>query len=317
MAGILVAALTAQTFVRGMLTVLIVSASIGPLGLGEGGVGYLNAVIGAGGLLGAVAAMALVGRRRLALSFLLSLGAWGLPITILGLVTVPIAAVLLLAAIGVANAFLDVSGFSLIQRIVPNQVRGRVFGTFEGLVALTVGLGSATAPLLVTAFGVQGALVVTGLFLPLVAIGVATTVRHADAAAIVPERELALLRSIPFFAPLPMTSLEALASALTARHVSAGTTLIREGEAGMHFHVLASGAADVTTEGHLLRHIHGGEGVGEIALLRDVPRTATVTVTVDAEVYDLDRDSFLEAVTGCSSSLSAANAFVVGRMESA
>jgi MFS family permease len=316
-AGVLVGAFGAQTFVRGLLTVLIVSASIGPLALGEGGVGYLNAAIGAGGLLGAVAAMALIGRRRLALPFVLFLAAWGLPITVLGLIPTPIAAILLLAAVGVANAFLDVSGFSLIQRIVPNQVRGRVFGAFEGLVALTVGLGSATAPLLVTALDVQGALVVSGLVLPLVALAVATVVRRADTAAVVPERELALLRSIPFFAPLPMTSLEALASALTARHVVAGTTLIREGEAGTRFHMLSSGAADVTADGHLLRRLRRGDGCGEIALLRDVPRTATVTVTEDAEVYDLDRESFLEAVTGCASSLSAANAFLVGRMKSA
>jgi MFS family permease len=316
-AGVIISAVAAQTFVRGLLTVLIVSVAVGPLGLGEGGVGYLNAAIGAGGLIGAITAMALVGRRRLAGPFVFSLAAWGIPITLVGLITTPLAAVLLLAAVGVANALLDVTGFSLIQRIVPNEVRGRVFGALEGLIALTVGLGSVVAPLMIEALGVERSLVVTGLILPLVAISIASIVRRADGAAVVPERELGLLRSIPFFAPLPMTSLEALASALTARHVAAGTTLIREGEAGTQFHMLSSGAADVTSGGHLLRRIRGGDGCGEIALLRDVPRTATVTVTVDAEVYDLDRDSFLEAVTGCASSLAAATAFVGSRVGTA
>jgi MFS family permease len=314
MAGVLVALGGTQSFVRGLLTVLIVGAAVGPLGLGEGGVGYLNAAIGGGGLVGAIASVALIGRRRLGTPFVISLAAWGLPITLLGLIPTPEAAIALLAAVGVANAIFDVAIFSLIQRSVPNTVRGRVFGALEGLVALTVGLGSVVAPLLVVLFGVRGALVVAGLILPGIAFASARLVRRADAAAVLPEHELALLRGVPFFEPLPMTSLEALASALTSRRVKAGTVLIREGEPGRQFHMLSNGAADVTADGRLLRRIGPGEGCGEIALLRDVPRTATVTLTEDAQVYDLDRDAFLEAVTGSASSLAVANAFVGGRV---
>ena len=314
MASVLVGLFSLQTFVRGLLTVLIVGAAVGPLGLGNGGVGYLNAAIGAGGLIGAVAALGLIGRRTLGLPFTVSLAVWGAPIALIGLLPTAPAALAFLATVGIANAVLDVSGFSLIQRIVPNEVRGRVFGAMEGIFALMVGLGSLVAPALIGILGVGGALVLAGLILPIAAVLSAPLVRRADAAAVLPEQELALLRSIPFFAPLPMTSLEALAAAMTVRHVPAGTTLIREGEPGDHFHILSSGSARVSVDGKLVREIGPGEGVGEIALLRDVPRTATVTLLEEAEVYDLGRDAFLEAVTGSRHSLVAADAIARGRV---
>ena len=314
MATVLVGLFSVQTFVRGLLNVLIVSAAVGPLQLGDGGVGYLNAAMGAGGLLGALGAMSLIGRRTLGLPFSVSLAVWGAPIALIGLLPTPPTALALLAVVGIANALLDVSGFSLVQRIVPNHVRGRVFGAMEGIFALMVGLGSVVAPILVASFGVETTLVLTGIILPLASLISAPLVRRADAAAVLPEHELALLRSIPFFAPLPMTSLEALASALRSRHLSAGTVLIREGEPGDEFHILSTGLAEVSVEGRALRQIGPGEGCGEIALLRDVPRTATVTLLDDAEVYDLGRAAFLEAVTGSRPSLIAANAVVGGRL---
>jgi hypothetical protein len=281
--------------------------------MGEGGVGFLNAAIGAGGLIGAVAAMALVGRRRLATPFSLSLAAWGLPILILGFVLNPVSAILLLAIVGIANASLDVSAFSLIQRIVPNEVRGRVFGALEGLVALGMGLGAIAAPLLVGLLGVQGALAATGLILPVVALVSLGIVRRADAGAILPEQELSLLRGIPMFAPLPMTSLEALAGALQPRHVAAGTELIREGEIGDRYYILSTGAAEIWSGGALVAEMHAGDGLGEIALLRDVPRTATVKVIRDAEIFQLERAAFLEVVTGSHASVAAADLVIAER----
>ena len=313
-AAILIGLLGSQTFVRGLLTVLIVSAAVGPLGMGEGGVGFLNAAIGAGGLLGAVATMALVGRRRLASPFSLSLAMWGLPIAILGVALQPVAAILLLAVVGVANATLDVCGFTLIQRIVPNEVRGRVFGALEGLVALTMGLGSIVAPLLVELAGVPGGLVVTGLILPGVALLSIGVVKRADARAVLPEQELALLRGIPMFAPLPMTSLEALAGALTSRRLPAGAVLIREGEVGDQYYVLSDGAAQVTAAGRPIAELHPGDGFGEIALLRDVSRTASVTLTRDSEVFQLERSDFLAAVTGSDGSVAVADRLVAERL---
>ena len=216
-AGLIVALFAAQTFVRGLLTVLLVAASVELLGFGEGGVGWLNSAIGAGGLIGAAGATLWMVGRRLGPAFTLALAVWGLPIAVLGIVPVGWLAIGLLAVVGIANAALDVAGLTLIQRSVPNALRARVFGSFEGIAALTFALGSLAAAPLVDVIGIRMALVATGAVLPLAALVSAPAVRRADTTAIVPRRELDLLRGDPLFAPLSLVILEQLAQSMTAR----------------------------------------------------------------------------------------------------
>ena len=227
-AGILISLLSMQTMVRGVLTVLLVAVSVELLGLGASGVGYLNAAIGAGALAGAFAAFTLVLRPRLAGPFSVGLAFWGIPVMLLGLTAQPLIAFASMAVLGLANAILDVSAFSLIQRVVPNRLRGRVFGALEAIAGLTFGIGSLLAPVLVALLGLQMALVVSGGLLPLLAALSATLVRRADAGAIVPHRQLDLLRGVPMFAPLPMTALEQLAGGLVAEQHDRGVNVIRQ-----------------------------------------------------------------------------------------
>jgi len=227
-AGILISLLSMQTMVRGVLTVLLVAVSVELLGLGASGVGYLNAAIGAGALAGAFAAFTLVLRPRLAGPFSVGLAFWGIPVMLLGLTAQPLIAFASMAVLGLANAILDVSAFSLIQRVVPNRLRGRVFGALEAIAGLTFGIGSLLAPVLVALLGLQMALVVSGGLLPLLAALSATLVRRADAGAIVPHRQLDLLRGVPMFAPLPMTALEQLAGGLVAEQHDRGENVIRQ-----------------------------------------------------------------------------------------
>jgi MFS family permease len=297
-AGLIVTLFSAQTFVRGLLTVLLVAASIELLGLGEAGVGYLNSAIGAGGLVGAIVAVGLVGRRRLSGPFVVALALWGLPIAIIGAGPHPWLAFAVLGVVGVANAILDVSGFTLLQRCVPNRLRGRVFGAFEGVVSLTFGLGSLVAAPLVSLLGLQAALVAAGALLPVLSLLSSVAVRAADHAAIVPVRELGLLRGVPLFAPLPLTVIEQLARSMTLERHGVGTTVIVQGDPGDGYHVIASGSASVVRDGVTLRQLGPGDGFGEIALLDDRPRTATVTAVEPLEAYRLPRAAFLEAVTG-------------------
>jgi MFS family permease len=297
-AGLIVTLFSAQTFIRGLLTVLLVAASIELLGLGEAGVGYLNSAIGAGGLVGAIVAVGLVGRRRLAGPFVVALALWGLPIAIIGVGPHPWLAFAVLGVVGVANAILDVSGFTLLQRCVPNRLRGRVFGAFEGVVSLTFGLGSLVAAPLVSLLGLQVALVAAGALLPTLSLLSSVAVRAADHAAIVPMRELGLLRGVPLFAPLPLTVIEQLARSMTLERHAVGTTVIAQGDPGDGYHVIASGIASVVRDGVTLRQLGPGDGFGEIALLDDRPRTATVVAVEPLEAYRLPRAAFLEAVTG-------------------
>ena len=313
-AGIVTALFGAQVMVRGILTVLLVAVSIELLGLGSSGVGYLNAAIGAGSLVGAFMAFTLVLRPRLSTPFSLALAFWGAPIALLGLVTEPLLGIALMLVVGVANAVLDVSGFSLVQRVVPNRLRGRVFGALEAIAALTFAVGSLTAPVLVAVLGLSGALLVSGAALPLVALFSVTLVRRADSGAVVPTAQLELLRGVPMFAPLPLTSLEQVASGLVAEQHAVGSSVIRQGEPGNCWYLITAGSADVVHDGERVATLGVGDGFGEIALLSDRPRTATILVRKALDVYRLPRDIFLEALTGSPHAVLAGETLVAGRL---
>jgi MFS family permease len=312
--GILVSLFSVQTFVRGVLTVLLVAVSVELLGMGESGVGYLNSAIGAGGLLGAFVTFTLVARRHLALPLSLALGMWGLPIAIIGIVPVPVVAIAVLGVLGVANATLDVSGFSLLQRCVPNAVRGRVFGTFEGIVTLTFGLGSLVAPLVVELLGLRGALIATGLVLPTIAVASFALVRRADNAAVVPHRQLDLLRGVPMFAPLPMTALEQIAGGLVSERYAADASVIRQGDTGDCWYLIAAGGVEVVHDGRHVADLGVGDGFGEIALLSQRPRTASVIARRETELFRLPRPVFLEAVTGNAHAVLAGETLMATRL---
>ena len=313
-AGLIVGLFSAQTFVRGILTVLSVAASVELLGLGEGGVGWLTSAIGAGGLIGAATATVWMAGARLGPMFTVALAAWGLPIAFIGAIPIAWLAIALLAVVGLANAALDISGFTLMQRCVPTALRARLFGAFEGIAALTFAAGALVAAPLVDLAGLSWALVVAGAILPILAVVSAAAVRRADAAAVVPRKELDLLRSDPLFAPLSLVVIEQLAHEMSVKRASAGTTLVAQGEAGDAYWLIAEGSAEVVRDGRTLRRLGPGDGFGEIALLEDRPRTASVVATDAVELLRLPREAFLDAVGGTPASSRAAGRLVSDRL---
>ncbi len=315
-AGLILLLFFAQVMVRGILSVLLIAASVELLRIGESGVGYLNSAIGIGGFAGALGAMAFVGRSRQAPVFAFALVVWGAPILLIGLFPHPVLAALLLGILGVGNAVLDVAGFTIVQRTTPNAVRGRVFGMLEALVMIGLAVGSALAPIMVLGLGIAGALVATGAILPLCAIVSWRWVSRADAAAVIPAREMDLLRGIPMFAALPMTLLEQVAGDLEPVVVLAGEPIIRQGEVGDRFYILVAGRAEARIDGRPVRQMAAGDSFGEIALLRDVPRTASVIALEPVEAVALQREAFLTAVTGDWQSHRAADRVVSQRLAS-
>ena len=313
-AGLIVGLFWAQIIVRGLLNVLLVVAAVDLLHIGEQGVGYLNSAIGAGGFIGVLATVTLVSRRRMAEPFAIGLVLWGTPILLIGVLPFAPAAILFLAVLGLGNAVLDVAGFTIMQRNVPNAVRGRVFGVLESGVMLGTGIGSGLAPLLLAILDVRGALIATGLILPALAALTWRWVARADADAVIPERELALLRGVSMLAPLPMTILEQVAGDLTEVSYSDGQPIIREGEVGDRFYILASGRTSVTSNGEARAELGPGDSFGEIALVRNVPRTASVVAIGKVEAFALDRDAFLAAVSGDLGSTRAAEDVIDHRL---
>lgn len=311
---LLVGLFAAQTFVDGALGVLIVVLALDVLDLGASGVGALNSVGGIGGILGAVVAAALVGRARLASDFGLGLLLWGAPLVLIGLWPSAAAALVLLAIVGIGNTLVDVAGDTLLQRTAPDEVLARVFGVLESLVLAAVGIGAIVAPLLVSTLGARGALVTIGAVLPVLAALAWRRLAAIDAAAPVPERGLELLRSIAIFAPLPEATLEQLASRLTRARFAPGAEIVREGEPGARFYVIGEGTVEVRADGRAVRTLAAGEYFGEIALLRDVPRTATVTASEAVELHALERDDFVAAVTGHAASAEAADSVIASRV---
>jgi MFS family permease len=304
----------AQTLVVGALNVLIVVTALELLDLGDAGVGFLNSAVGVGGLLGAVAAFALVGRQRLASDFGIGLVLWGLPIALIGLFPQPAVALALLGVIGIGNTVVDVAALTLLQRTVPDEVLTRVFGVVQSVFVGTLGLGAILAPLAIAVVGIRWSMVITGALLPLLAALLWRRISALDADSLAPTRELALLRPIPLFKPLPASTIDHLASRLVPVHATPGSAIIREGEPGDRFYLIASGEVEVSADGKPIGALGLGDYFGEIALLRDVPRTATVTAKTDVELFALDRDEFLSAVTGHAASLEAADAVVASRL---
>jgi MFS family permease len=311
---LLVGLFSAQTFVDGMLSVLIVVVAFDLLDTGRAGVGFLNSAVGIGGLLGALAAAALVGRRRLAADFGLGIFIWGVPIALVAVWPNQVFALVLLGIVGVGNTLVDVSGMTMMQRAAPGEVLARVFGVLESLLLLTVALGSFVAPLLVDWLGARGALVVAGALLPVLVVPAWPRLTAIDRAARVPEEQLELLRGNAIFAPLPASTLEQLADRMAEVRAQAGEQIVRQGEPGDLFYVIEEGTVEVAVDGQPAHELGRGESFGEIALLRNVPRTATVTARTDVLLYALDRSTFIPAVTGSGPSLSAAEGVIGMRL---
>ncbi len=294
---LMLALLTAEAVVVGALDLLFVILAVTVLGRSQAWVGYLNSVYGVGAVLAAAVSMLLVGRRLgapiLASALLLS-GALAVLAASLGLA----GTMVLLTVAGASHALLDVASRSLLQRSVPAQSLGQVFGLLEGLTMAGLAVGAVLVPVLVHLGGSGLALLGVAAVLPLAAVAGGRALFSLDAEAPVPVVQIALLRSIPLFAELPAPAVEGLAAALTPAEVRAGTTLIRQGEQGDAYYAIAAGQVDVFQDGRFVRQCGRGEGVGEIALLRAIPRTATVTAHSDATVYMLAREPFLTAILG-------------------
>jgi MFS family permease len=266
------------------------------LGIGAEGVGFLDSVMGVGALVGGLAAIALATRGRLASDFGIGVVFWALPLL---LVTIwPQAAVAFLAmfVIGVANPIADVNATTILQRLAPDAVLARVFGALDAALIASMAVGSLVMPLLVQWLGIRWALAAIAAPVVVLTLLAFARLRRLDTQLAEPPH-VALLREQPVFAPLLRTELERVALQLAEVRVPPGFSVIRQGEEGDRFYLVESGEVQVLVDGEPVGVLTAGECFGEIALLRDVPRTASVVALTDCVLQSLEREAFLDAVS--------------------
>lgn len=280
--------------VLGALDVLVVVLAVEMLGLGESGAGYLNSLIGVGALAGGAVAVGLVGRPGLGRAVGAGSGAMGLPIALVGLVP---AAAPLLSVTGFGQTYGDVAARTLVQRLVPSGILARAFGALEGMAMAGLAAGALVAPALMAVWGARPAFLIVGAMAPVGFLAASSVVARADRRARVPSEAIALLAGVEPFTVLEPPALEALAMDAEIRRVAGDEVVVREGDTGDRAFVIVDGRFLVSASGTPVARLGPGELFGEIALLADVPRTATVTATAEGRILALHRSAFLEVVS--------------------
>ena len=310
---VVTAEVSAQTIVAGASAVFTVVMAVHILGTGPEGVGYLDSMLGVGAIVGGFVAIARATRLKLAQDMTYGVILWSVPLLLVTAWPTPVAAFAAVILLGFGNPLVDVNMETILMRITPEEVLGRVFGALDACLIATMALGAAVMPFLVHWIGLRGALAVVGLGVALLALAGLPRMRSLDSRLRRPAF-LDRLQAVPMFAPLTPAVVESLARSLITVPVAAGEVVLREGEDSDRFYVIDSGLVEVTQEGTVIRREGPGDFFGEIGLLRDVPRTATITAVEDSVLVALERDDFLSAVTGEREARTAADEVVNRRL---
>jgi MFS family permease len=309
----LAATLVVLVFFEGTIEVLVVIMALDLLGLSQGAVGYLNAATGVGALIGGAGLALLLDRGRLAVALAAGSLVVGLATALPGAWPVPVAGYLGWLGIGIGFTFVEVAAKTLLQRLGSDETLGRVVGSLEASRLAAMAIGSISAAAMVELLGTRGALLALAALLPAFVILFWTRLRRFEVGAPVAENHFGLLRGNSIFSPLPVATLERISLDLTPVIAAAGEEVITQGDPGHRFYLIEEGEVEVFEDGVFRRTEGRGESFGEIALLRDVPRTATVRTTVETRLLALERDQFITAVTGHRRSSQQAHSVVDSR----
>ena len=299
-----------QTFTRGCFGVFAVVVALQLLGAGEGGVGVLTAGFGAGAVIGSFAASLLVRSSDLGRWLAIGIAGWGIPFLAVAAAPNELVAVGLLAVVGIANAIVDVSYFTLLQWLVPDELMGRVFASNEAALTLGVAVGALVTPALIALVGNRGALLAAGLLTPVGALLALSRLRALDARVQSAGETVAFLQRVTMLAPLPIATITQLAANASTETAPPGTILIEEGTTGDDLYVITGGQAEVLVGGIRVRTLARTDCFGEIAALTGRRRISTVRADTELELLRFKAQHFVRAVTGYPTSQTAASALV-------
>jgi MFS family permease len=286
----------AQTLLNGGLVVLYPALAVDALGLDVTTVGVLAGAFGVGCVLGSLGLFGLAGSRRLGALSSVALLLWSVPLLFLVLDPGLTVVLVLLVVVGGGNVLFDVTAVTLLQRGVPARLLGRAFGALETAIVIGLGCGAVLAPALDALVGPTLTIAVLAAPLALVAVLALRPLRVLDRELDAPVRQVALLRALPVFALLPALPLERLALRLQRVEQAAGVAAARQGEPGTTWFLVESGRLGVEVDGRPVRDLGPGDSFGEIALLREGVRTATVVAREPSVLWSLDGEVFLAAL---------------------
>jgi MFS family permease len=307
--------LTSVIFLAGVLEVATIVLAFEVFGSEDAGAAWLNAVIGVGAAAGSVLAVVLIGRRHLAPSMRRGLLLIAVSVSLIPIVGSQAVALVALAVMGAGWTFVDVSGRIMLQRVIPLGGLSRAFGVLEGTSMAAEALGSVAGAVLIGWLGVGWTLVVASLLIIIVLLINRRALQEADIGVIVPIEHLHLLRSTLMFAALGPAELERLARTIDQESVGPGSAVCVQGEPGDRFYFVERGTARVVRDGMDVATLGTGDFFGEIALLRDIPRTATVEAVSDLDLLVLERGPFLDAIKSSACQIEAAQAVSQTRMD--
>lgn len=296
--------IASQTAARGVLLVAVAVLALDVFAFGDAGVGWLSSMMGVGGLVGGALAVLLVTSTRLARGFAVGVLLWGAPMLLLGLVTEPAVGLLAFAVIGLGNAVVDVGVFTLVARLVPPHLMGRAFAAFEVVIVVGVTVGSWAAGVVIDRAGVEPLLVATGVWLIVLALLAAPDATRVDR-SLQPSPYVDALRACPQLSSLPTVSTDYLAAVAEEHAYPPGSVVLRQGEPGDEFFVVLHGSATAFVDGEPVGRLAMGDAFGEIALLRDTPRMATVVADGTLTTLVLKRQDFVTFVAGHGASATA------------
>ena len=302
----IIAFVLAAEFVYGEMTVLLVLASERKLGTGAEGYGYLLAALGLGGVLIVGITGRLADRPRPGPPLAIGVIAACVPLSAIAFVAYPLLAFAIMVVAGGGAIITDVLSVTLLQRALSQDVLGRVFGIYDSLDVGSILAGALVAPILVSLFGLDTALIIAGAVVPVLPLLGLPAIRRLEGVAARRQAELAptvdVLSRSGIFEDAPRASLELLAGRATTLDVAPGTVVIKQGEPALHLFVVISGhldvefAADPGVEPVTVNTLTDGDYFGEIGLLRHIPRTATVRAVTACKLLRIDGEDFLEVI---------------------
>ena len=315
-AGLLIGLSLLSSLTQGFVTVFVVVLAFDELGLGAPGVGLLNGACGAGAVAGSVVASMFVTGRRLAVLEGVGVILFAVPLSLCGVLPLAPVVLAMMCVNGVGMALVDIGLHTLPARLVPEQLLARIFGVKGSLTALAAAAGAFITPFVIDLVGLRGALIALGLIAPALTVLAWQRLRKIDAMIEERDAEIAVLNRVPMFGPLPIPAIDGLAVHVEEVRIEAGEVVCHQGDDADRFYLIEGGAAEVIGDGRLVRTLDPGDAFGEIALLGDTSRTATVRARTPLRLRAVDGHQFRSTVSCYPSSRREADAVVEDRLGS-